>query len=60
MRHAGGLDSNEVPPVRREHEFLLRRGEQIAGTLDAANFSGNVRAPYHLLRDVYSVDDHYD
>src|SRR5258705_197733 len=33
MRHAGGFDSNEVPPMRREYELLLRRRQQITGTM---------------------------
>jgi len=37
LRHAGfGRHGNEMPPVRREHEVFIRRGEQ-ASDLDAAD-----------------------
>jgi len=58
MRHAGRRHSDEMPPVRREHELLPRRSQQVPGALDAANLSRDLRAAYHLLRHVYPFDDH--
>src|SRR6266550_3207191 len=58
LRHAGGRHGNEMPPVRREHEVFIRRGEQVPRTLDAADLPGHVRHAYDLLCDVWPVDDY--
>ena len=60
LRHAGRRNSNQVPSVRREHDVLLRRSQQVAQPLDAANLSGDVCHAYDLLRDVRPGDHHHD
>ncbi len=60
LRHAGRRNGDQVPSVRREHDVFLRRGEQIARPLDAADFSGDVRHADDLLRDVRAVVRDHD
>ena len=59
VRHFGGRVGNNMPPMRREHEIFLRRGKQVAGPLDAANFPGHLFHALCLLRDVHPSYDHH-
>src|ERR1700737_4344533 len=59
VRHFGGRVGNNMPSMRREYEIFFRSGKQVAGPLDAANFSGHLLHAYYLLRDVHPSYDHY-